>query len=128
MSHLLDTHALVWWLTGAPLLSKTATTIIADPQTDVFVSAVSAFEIANKVRIGKWHEAAVLADDFEAIIEGERFSPLSINQHHAVMAGLLPGDHRDPFDRLLASQARSESLTLVTSDDAFSTFSVATVW
>ncbi|MBO6638958.1 MAG: type II toxin-antitoxin system VapC family toxin [Roseitalea sp.] len=128
MSHLLDTHALVWWLTGAPLLSKTAAAIIADPEMDVFVSAVSAFEIANKVRIGKWREAAELADDFEVIIDRERFSPLSITQHHAVTAGLLPGDHRDPFDRLLAAQARSESLTLVTSDDDFSAFNVATVW
>ena len=74
MRLLLDTHALLWWLAGDQALSDAAREAIADADNEVFVSAASAWEIATKVRIGKWTDAKILIDNF--------------NQHLA-MAGLL---------------------------------------
>ena len=120
MQLLLDTHALLWWLNDDGRLGPAARDVIADPANAVFVSAVSAWEIAAKRARGK------LAFDGEvgASIEPCGFLELSIDVAHAEAVADLPKHHADPFDRLLVAQARSEGLWLVTSDSAIQQYDV----
>src|SRR5882762_6598638 len=104
---LLDTHALVWWLEAKENLSRTATKIIEDSGTVVFVSAVSGWELAIKTRIGKF-KSAELVKGLEREIEKEGFIELPVSMKHALLAGGLDSPHKDPFDRLLIAQAQVE--------------------
>jgi PIN domain nuclease of toxin-antitoxin system len=125
---LLDTHALAWFLLDLPRLPQTARAAIADPDNIVMVSAVSALEIAIKVRVGKWPEAAPILQDFDQMILADQFQLLDVSVEHALKAGSMPGQHRDPFDRLLIAQALIEGLTLVTNETLFDGFGVQRLW
>jgi PIN domain nuclease of toxin-antitoxin system len=125
---LLDTHALVWWIGGDEKLGAAAKAAIADDSNEVLVSAVSAMEIATKFRLGKLAEAERLAQDFEAIVADQRFTPLSISIRHARLAGSLQVSHKDPFDRLLIAQALAEDLPLATNEAMFTEFGVNRIW
>ena len=126
MSFLLDTHVLVWWVTDDPRLSAHARARIEGRDEECIVSAVTAFELATKARLGKLPAAAELADGFEQLVEREGFSSLSISTEHGLRAGRLAG--RDPFDRLLAAQSLTEGLAIMTSDPAFRVLGVTTAW
>lgn len=128
MSLLLDTNALLWWAAGSRKLSRTVIRMIEDHNTEVFVSAASAWEISTKVRIGKLPEAEWMAGQFRRILQSQNFRDLPISIDHADLAGSLPGEHRDPFDRLLAAQCRIENLTIATNDEALKSFGVNAVW
>jgi PIN domain nuclease of toxin-antitoxin system len=128
MRCLLDTHALVWWLFDPPRLSRRAHDAIADPENVILVSAVSAFEVTNKYRIGKWEGIAPLALAFDKIIADLDFDIISIEARHASFAGLLAGEHRDPFDRLLAAQSQMEDVPIITVDEQIRTLGIETVW
>ena len=128
MRVLLDTHALLWWLSDDASLPGSARKIIALPANSVLVSAASAWEIATKVRIGKLPSATDLASDFAAHLDQEGFEVLPISLEHAVRAGLLPGPHRDPFDRMLIAQAQSENIPLVSNDAVFDNYKVRRIW
>jgi PIN domain nuclease of toxin-antitoxin system len=128
MRILLDTHALLWWLSDDPSLPPSARRWMAPGGNTVFVSAASAWEIATKVRLGKLPFAADLAADFAGYLANERFEPLSITPDHAVRAGLLPGPHKDPFDRMLVAQAQAEDLPIVSNDVAFDGYRVRRIW
>jgi len=95
MQALLDTHALLWWLSDQPALTKAARATIADTNNLIFVSAASAWEIASKVRLGKLPTTTDLAADFAGHVEREGFQMLALSCDHAIRAGLLPGPHRD---------------------------------
>jgi PIN domain nuclease of toxin-antitoxin system len=120
---LLDTHALLWWLSDDPSLSEVARAAIATPDADVAVSAASAWEISIKSGLGK----LTAPDDLEAQLVRHQFTPLAISPAHALVAGSLPRHHDDPFDRMLIAQARLEGMTLVTRDARIGRYGVATV-
>jgi PIN domain nuclease of toxin-antitoxin system len=128
MGALLDTNALIWWVAGDDRISARLRRMLGQPDHDVYVSAATAWEIATKVRIGKLKMPHALLRDFVEAIELLGFQPLPITLKHAYDVGQLPGAHRDPFDRMLAAQARVEGLSLVSSDPAFRAFGIATVW
>ncbi len=128
MKYLLDTHALAWWLLDLPRLGPNARTAISSPENAIFVSAVSAFEIATKHRHGKWPEMEPLVADFEGVLRAERFAHLPISIPQAFLAGHMPGTHRDPFDRMLAAQCKLENLSLISVDPAFREFGIDIVW
>lgn len=129
MRLLLDTHALIWWVLGNPLLSARASNAIANAASDVLVSSASAWEISIKHRIGKLPpEAHVLADNVAASIEAEGFIELPIGIAHGQMAGALDGHHKDPFDRMLIAQALAEDLALVSNDMQFDAYGVKRLW
>jgi PIN domain nuclease of toxin-antitoxin system len=128
MRLLLDTHALLWWLADDPSLSATARKIIRRPSNTVLVSAASAWEIGTKVRLGKLPGAEDLAADFAGILVRERFEQLAVSVEHGIRAGLLPGPHRDPFDRMLAAQGQTENLPLVSNDAIFDSYNVRRLW
>ena len=102
---MLDTRTLIWWLAGDPSLSADAKAAIIDPENEVFVSAVSAWEIATKYRIGSLPQAAALALDVSGALASQGFIELPIAVLHGQTAGSLSGPHRDPFDRMLIAQA-----------------------
>lgn len=128
MSYLLDTHALLWWLFNDKRLSRRAVAVIRDPENKIFVSSASAWEIATKNRLGRLDSAQPLLRDFSGWVTTAGFSELSINSVHAVSAGAWQVQHRDPFDRMLAAQAKAEHLRLVTRDPVFADFAIETLW
>lgn len=115
---LLDTHAWVWSLRGDPRLSKTALSTIDDADS-VAVSAVSIFEIAQKVRLGKWPEMAERVSKLAEAVGLQGGTVIPVDAEISLAAGLLIWDHRDPFDRMIAATALERNLTLVSADAAF---------
>ena len=128
MQVLLDTHALLWWLSDDAALSRKARSAIENMKNTVFVSAASAWEVATKVRLGKLPTGVQLASDFESCLEREGFYALPISVEHAIRAGLLPGEHRDPFDRMLIAQSQAENLQLVSKEEIFDGYGVRRIW
>ena len=124
MRLLLDTHALLWWLSDDARLGSQARGLIADPGHDVLVSVVSLWEITLKARIGKLN--ADIREIFEAI-DRQGFVSIEIRRVHLVTLAGLPVHHRDPFDHLLIAQAIVEGATLVSDDRRVSLYPVQTV-
>lgn len=120
---LLDTHALLWWLGDAPKLAEGARAAIANPRNDVFVSAVSGWEISAKRAKGR----ITAPENLAALIEQEDFDHLPLTFQHAELAGGLPPHHRDPIDRMLIAQAQAEGLTIVTRDASIPLYGVRTM-
>jgi len=119
MSLLLDTHVVLWWLADDPTLAKDVK-VRLDREPDVFVSSASVWEVAIKQAIGKLEPA-----DLPEQLRDSGFTALPITAQHAIDAGRLPLIHRDPVDRMLVSQARSENLTVVTRDAVIPRYDVA---
>jgi PIN domain nuclease of toxin-antitoxin system len=113
MKLLLDTHAFLWWDSNDTQLPTALHSAIASPSNEVFVSAVTVWEIAIKRALGK----LIFGRALGKAMEGHGFRPMPITVEHAEWAGTLPQVHRDPFDRLLVAQAQLEGLVLVTVDE-----------
>jgi PIN domain nuclease of toxin-antitoxin system len=127
MRLLLDTHALLWWLAGDRKLSAAARSAIGDEENIVFVSAASACEISTKHRLAKL-DAGALIGEIASVLAEQDLQTLDITVDHAERAGLLPGEHRDPFDRMLIAQAQAENLTLVSNETAFDGYGITRLW
>lgn len=119
MRLLVDTHVLLWLMTGEPVAAAAADAL-ADPRNDVFVSVASLWEIAIKEGRGR----LAPPEDPAAAAVAVGFSLLGIDPSHARAVRDLPDHHRDPFDRMLVAQARQEQLTLVTRDRRLSDYDV----
>ena len=128
MGYLLDTHAALWWLMEPDRLAQKARKIMADPETEIHISAASMFEIAQKVRVGKLDYPRELVTRFPSVFREQSWQPLEISIEHALRAGSFEAAHRDPFDRLLAAQAELDSLMLLTNDPKFDQFPVTVIW
>ena len=128
MRLLLDTHALIWAAQAPELLADVARAAIEDARNTVYVSAVSAMEIATKFRLGKLDVSPSLAEHFVEEVEGQGFVLLALDAHHARRGGLMPIPHRDPFDRLLIAQTQLEGMTLVSNEELFDDWSVSRLW
>jgi PIN domain nuclease of toxin-antitoxin system len=125
---LLDTHALLWWFSNDPALPKSCRKLIAQPDSGVFVSVVSAWEIATKFRLGRLPSASELVQDFGGYLDRENFLSLPVSHDHGIRAGMLPGPHQDPFDRMLIAQAELEKLFIVSNERIFDQYGVRRVW
>lgn len=128
MRLLLDTHALIWWLAGDDRLGAAARSAMENPDNPVFVSAVSAMEVATKFRLGKLADAAELALNFAQIVMQNGFLELPLSIGHAARAGSLRADHRDPFDRILIAQAELEQMALISNESLFDAFGIIRIW
>jgi PIN domain nuclease of toxin-antitoxin system len=128
MTILLDSHVVIWFLTDDRRCSATARNAIENEPGSVLVSAASAWEIATKARSGRWPEAVAVLADFRQVLADNDLGTLDVSLEHGLLAGMLPGRHRDPFDRMLAAQARIEGVALVTADPIFEAFDIQTVW
>jgi PIN domain nuclease of toxin-antitoxin system len=128
MRLLLDTHALLWSFNSDPSLSAEARRVIEDGSNEIFVSAASAWEIATKVRLGKLPTGYDLILDLNSYLMQLGFESLSVSTKHAVRAGMLPGGHRDPFDRMLIAQSQTEDLPIISNDRTFDHYHVHRIW
>lgn len=128
MDLILDTHVLLWMLLADERLGQRRRLLLEDGSHQIYVSAVTALEIATKVRIGKLAEARHISGDFSSICRDYDYRELNVTPAHGLRAGRLDGTHKDPFDRLLAAQSLVEKMPLVTSDAAFKEFGVDCVW
>lgn len=117
VSYLLDTHVLLWLLSDHERVPDSVRDRLADPGSELLVSAVSGLEIATKVRIGKL-DAPALTATLSGRVARIGATPLPVSLEHALLAGSMPWPHRDPFDRVLVAQATVETATLVTVDEA----------
>ena len=125
---LFDTHTLLWWWAYPEKLSDTAYSAIYEANTPLFVSVVNIWEIAIKHQKGKLHGVASIINHFDTLAKADEFLILPIYWHHARLAGQLPQAHKDPFDRMLAAQAISQQLTLISYDKALYQFDCKVLW
>lgn len=126
---MLDTHVLLWMLTDSARLSAKVRDAVVDRNTELFVSAASAWEIATKQRLGKLPQADVLTRAYRQHLTRLAVESIPISDEHSLLAGSMEWRHRDPFDRMIAAQCMSESLPLATADKAFTTLvGVQVVW
>jgi PIN domain nuclease of toxin-antitoxin system len=129
MQLLLDTHVFLWSIAEPKRLSGKARNAITKLENQVYVSPVTAYELSYKHHQGKLPSGAAIVTSFGRQIAHLYASELGVSAPHALAAGQLDWDHKDPFDRLLAAQAMVEGLTLVTADQNLQAFEpVATLW
>jgi PIN domain nuclease of toxin-antitoxin system len=112
VTYLIDSHVLLWWLGPDPRLSKAHDEILRDPRNEILVSAISVAELELKVSIGKLD----MPNNLNERIEANSFGTLPFTARHAATLRNLPLHHRDPFDRMLVSQAMTDDLVFLTDD------------
>jgi PIN domain nuclease of toxin-antitoxin system len=125
---LLDTHTWVWSFADDGQLSAPARAAIAAADI-VYVSPISFFEIGQKVRLGKWPELEPIAHELTAILQEQGGIAAPLTPQISLHASLRDWEHRDPFDRIIASSAEMLGVRLVTKDPVFSELNtIQTIW
>ena len=124
MSILLDTHVVIWAVTNSPLLRPSARAILEDPDETIFVSSVSALELAIKWSIGKLLLPKPPSQILGEFLELSGFSQLAMSVRDAGAVEALPLFHKDPFDRVLVAQAKNHGLRLMTADPILEKYDV----
>lgn len=127
MSLLLDTCTLLWLARGDAQISARQRSAIA-AESDVWVSAASAWEIAIKHAMGRLPLPVAVNQFVRDVRERYQFKSLPIDEESALLVAKLPPLHRDPFDRILVSQAIVNGLTIVTPDPAVTDYPVRAMW
>lgn len=131
MAYLLDTHTFLWLVFDDPHLSARVAAVIRDQANEIVFSAVSAWEIAIKYRLGR-DEVIRLERDPEEFVPQMRLAyglmALPIEERHTLRVGSLPLLHGDPFNRLLVAQAQIEGLTILSRDPAITQYDIPVVW
>jgi PIN domain nuclease of toxin-antitoxin system len=127
MKALLDTHTFIWWDSDPSRLSAKALTVLHDPASIILLSVVSVWEILVKSQLGKLTLRMPL-DQIIAQQVTNRVQILPATLEHVLALGELPAIHKDPFDRLLISQARVEGATLLSADQVFNQYPVQILW
>lgn len=126
MTVLLDTQAFLWWVADDARLSRPARRAIAN--TPCVLSVASCWEIAIKASLGRLEIPRPIDRFIQEQVEVNGFLLLPVSLEHAGRVADLPFHHRDPFDRLLATQARGERLPIVSSDRIFTKYGVDRLW
>jgi PIN domain nuclease of toxin-antitoxin system len=125
---LLDTHAFLWWISDDRRLSYRAREIIGDGRNELYFSAASGWEISIKAGLGRLE----VPDDLQRFIIDQlsrnAFLSLPIYLSHALHTRTLPDYHRDPFDRILISQALVEETPLLSADPLISQYPIEVIW
>jgi PIN domain nuclease of toxin-antitoxin system len=125
MKLLLDSHAVYWWTIGSDRLSGKARALIEDKANTILVSAVSFYELDNKMRLRKLD---LKPQELRAAVTGSGLQTLAISDLHAELAASFDWEHRDPWDRILAAQARLEHCAFVSTDVVFDSVLHARIW
>lgn len=128
MRLLLDTHVFLWLDSGNERIPAQVREVCEDGANEVFLSLVSVWEIQIKTALGKMRPPVSPVEMVEAYLKTATLTLLSIELAHVRTLANLPPNHGDPFDRMLAAQARHEGLTLVTADQALRTYPIEVLW
>ncbi|HLO20354.1 MAG TPA: type II toxin-antitoxin system VapC family toxin [Sphingomicrobium sp.] len=128
MKLLLDTHAFLWWVEGAPALGRRARAEVSNPDNEVFVSIASCWELAIKLSLGKLRLTQGLERFIPEQLTRNGFGLLGMEFRHVARVADLPFHHRDPFDRVLVAQALQDELAIVSADRMFRKYGVTVVW
>jgi PIN domain nuclease of toxin-antitoxin system len=128
LRYLLDTGVWLWSVGEPSRISRKARDVLADVSQEMFLSAVTSWEVAIKAASGKLQlpEPPDLYVPRRMAAQGLR--PLAVSHQHALAVFGLPAHHRDPFDRLLIAQAKVEELTLISADRMFERYRVQLLW
>lgn len=126
---LIDTQALIWFAEDASALSARAVAVVDDPATARLASAAGVWEMAIKIALGKLTLKAGTLREFVDELKANEVDVLPVSAEDAMAVADLPaGEHKDPFDRLIAAQCLRHELTLVSVDAAFDAYGVRRVW
>ena len=128
MDILLDTHALIWYSHAPERISQRALELINDASSTITISQVSIWEMQIKVAIGKLELPQSVRELVRCQFETNGFRELGIANTHLWALSELPLHHKDPFDRLLVTQAQTEHMVLISKDSKFSAYDVQTIW
>ena len=128
MRALLDTHVFMWWINDDPRLSEEAGLVLSDGRNELLFSVASGWEMAIKIRAGKLTVEGSLGPYLLDRLSENAVAVLAISLRHVVGVADLAPLHRDPFDRLLISQALAENLPIVTADPEIIRYPVKTLW
>ena len=128
MKLLLDTHAFLWWVGGAPAFGRRARAEVANPDNEVFVSIASCWELAIKLSLGKLRLPQSLDRFIQEQLTRNSFVLVALDFRHVIRVADLPFHHRDPFDRVLVAQALQDDLAIVSADRVFRKYGVTVVW
>lgn len=127
MRLLLDTHIWLWLLTEPNKLPAATLKLLADENHALYLSAASAWEIAIKYALGKLPLPSAPQTYVPSRMTATGVSPLEVNVNHALAVADLEPHHRDPFDRLIITQARMENMTVLTADQIFNAYGIETI-
>ncbi|WP_243027599.1 type II toxin-antitoxin system VapC family toxin [Thermus albus] len=125
---LLDTHTLLYALIEPKRLSPLARSLLEDSQNTRLVSMASLWEIAIKSRLGRFPQGEAVLSAYPGWLEPLKARELPIQGPHALLAPTLPGDHRDPFDRMLVAQSLLERVVLLSHDEALRGLGASVLW
>lgn len=125
MKILLDSHAIYWWTIGSERLSSRARSLIEDKANTIMVSAVSFYELDNKMRLRKLD---LKPQELRAAVTASGLQTIAISDLHAELAAAFDWEHRDPWDRILAAQARLEHCAFVSTDVVFDAILHERIW
>ena len=128
MKLILDTHVFIWWVTNPDKLSSRVFDELKNTHNDLFLSAVSIWEIVVKVRLGKLEIDGDLSEHVKGQVEQNGLLQLSLSPEHVYKLDALEDIHKDPFDRLLVAQSLYEGARLVTKDEHIQRYEVETIW
>lgn len=128
MKYLLDTGVWLWSVGESERMPAAALEILADRNQEIFLSAVTSWELAIKVSTGKLELPEPPTTYVPSRMAMQGLRPLAISHEHAALVFRLPHHHRDPFDRLLIAQALVEDLTILTADREFRKYDVPILW
>jgi PIN domain nuclease of toxin-antitoxin system len=128
MKFLLDTHTFLWAIRSPGEIADRARSILTDPASELLISIVIPWEIAIKSGLGKLKNTLHLLDDFEGQMSAGGFRILETSIKQVIRSGTLPPHHKDPFDRLLISQALDLGVPIIGCDDMFDRYGVTRVW
>jgi len=128
MKYLLDTHTLLWIVTDDKQLSQNAKKIYLDNENDLFLSMASVWELAIKSSLSKVSLGMPLDEFVDTHIRGIDIDILDIRLPHVLRIENLPYFHRDPFYRLIISQAIEDNLTILGNDSTFDQYNIKRIW
>lgn len=128
MNCLLDTNAFLWIVSGSDGLSAKAKRAYLDTANNMWLSIASIWELAIKISLRRLEINAQLEKFIPEQLQANNIQQLNINIKHTALVAKLPFHHRDPFDRLLAAQALTENLAIISPDRAFTSYGVKRIW
>jgi PIN domain nuclease of toxin-antitoxin system len=127
MRLLIDTHAILWFITADPLLSGEALRLISDENNICYVSIASIWELGIKASRGRL-DIGIDFPEIIKLIDYSGFITLPIRSADIREVAMLPFYHGDPFDRMIISQAIANNIKIVTKDTQFSNYKINCIW